>query len=456
METSENATIYVCDICKKECLFDTIMQHPSLHGCDGIFIFIKSNYFYPVTDIVVKKKNQENQNFDTSIKEIDKENIAVNNDKTDVETVEKENKEHQSCVPSIKEIDKESIDINNDNSAATASIEETSIAAVQERPALWDKNLLLLQCILAIKKKLWQEIEDLINTDKEKKEYTIAALKIKWIRLCDSYQNILIREISTKRKSWQFIKYMFDDENDHPTESEEGNIVELSSSSSYTKTLDTEFEQENDSNKEDNGSVSIDESLCSNSDEHVKKEITISECKKLCSLAAQLTTKFDIQTLEKLISLIEPNVALMQHNSRSENKLMFFNDMFLVKNPALGTALNKAKSIYCLQEKYIEAENATSATAASRRLLDGVFTPEALSVCSLSGMPPRSKGKLAYADKSLIKPCLCPNAVTAIIDKALQFQKIQHWRPKKDTSQIRQAMAVRINEVASKFAKEDP
>ncbi|XP_011688635.1 PREDICTED: mitochondrial import receptor subunit TOM70-like [Wasmannia auropunctata] len=135
------------------------------------------------------------------------------------------------------------------------------------------------------------------------------------------------------------------------------------------------------------------------------------------SLAAQLTTKFDIQTLEKLISLIEPNVALMQHNSRSENKLMFFNDMFLVKNPALGTALNKAKSIYCLQEKYIEAENATSATAASRRLLDGVFTPEALSVCSLSGMPPRSKGKLAYADKSLIKPCLCPNAVTAIIDK---------------------------------------
>ncbi|XP_011688634.1 PREDICTED: uncharacterized protein LOC105450480 [Wasmannia auropunctata] len=183
METSENATIYVCDICKKECLFDTIMQHPSLHGCDGIFIFIKSNYFYPVTDIVVKKKNQENQNFDTSIKEIDKENIAVNNDKTDVETVEKENKEHQSCDPSIKEIDKESIDINNDNSAATASIEETSIAAVQERPALWDKNLLLLQCILAIKKKLWQEIEDLINTDKEKKEYTIAALKIKWIRL---------------------------------------------------------------------------------------------------------------------------------------------------------------------------------------------------------------------------------------------------------------------------------
>ncbi|XP_011706366.1 PREDICTED: uncharacterized protein LOC105461562 [Wasmannia auropunctata] len=338
------------------------------------------------------------------------------------------------------------------------------------------------------------------------------------------------------KKKEKDMSHMFHDENDHLTESEEGNIVELSSSSD-TKTL-VSSDTENGSNKENNDSVSTDESSCSSSDEHTKEENTISESKKLRSLAAQLATKFDIQTLEKLVSL-GPKAALMQHNSRPENELiasmgsddskiarsepqskhsestemsktenevemhdiqspesepvdksqlglinsnsnimqtlkagcvnntvpkikisglnnMFSEDMFLVKDPALGTALNEVKSIYCLQEKYIQAENATSATMAGRRLLDGVFTPEALSVCSLSGMPPRGKGKLAYADKSLIKPYLCPKAVTAIIDKALKFQKIKHWHPKKDSSQIRQAMAVRINEVASKYAKEDP
>ncbi|XP_072762598.1 uncharacterized protein [Anoplolepis gracilipes] len=130
---------------------------------------------------------------------------------------------------------------------------------------------------------------------------------------------------------------------------------------------------------------------------------------------------------------------------------MFSEDMFLVKDLALEIALNDAKSIYCLQEKYIQAENATSATMAGRRLLDGVFTSEALSICSLSGLPPRGKGKLAYANKSSIKPYLCPKAVTAIIDKVLQFQSIKHWHLKKDSIQIRQAMAVRINEVASQY-----
>ncbi|XP_036149381.1 uncharacterized protein LOC118647833 [Monomorium pharaonis] len=94
---------------------------------------------------------------------------------------------------------------------------------------------------------------------------------------------------------------------------------------------------------------------------------------------------------------------------------MFSGDMFLVKDPMLGITLNEAKSLYCLQDKYTQAENATSATMADRRLLDGVFTPKALSICSLSGMPSRGKGKLAYANKSLIKPYLCPKAVTAII-----------------------------------------
>lgn len=54
---------------------------------------------------------------------------------------------------------------------------------------------------------------------------------------------------------------------------------------------------------------------------------------------------------------------------------------------------------------------------AASRLVDGVFIVEALQAYSISGMPPRGKGKAAYIEKTNIKPYLCPKAVKAIIGK---------------------------------------
>lgn len=63
------------------------------------------------------------------------------------------------------------------------------------------------------------------------------------------------------------------------------------------------------------------------------------------------------------------------------------------------------------------AQNATSATMVARRLLEGVYTKGALRTCSVTGLPPRGKGKAAYSDTSLIKPYLCPKGVNAIVCK---------------------------------------
>lgn len=67
-------------------------------------------------------------------------------------------------------VEKENIDTSNNNSAVTiVSLEESLIAVVQERPPLWNyKDVIPSQRTKAIKDKLWQEIEDLLNTNKEK------------------------------------------------------------------------------------------------------------------------------------------------------------------------------------------------------------------------------------------------------------------------------------------------
>lgn len=38
-------------------------------------------------------------------------------------------------------------------------------------------------------------------------------------------------------------------------------------------------------------------------------------------------------------------------------------------------------------------------------------------------------------------------------DTALKLQKVKHWHPKKESSHIRQAIAVRLNEIAHQEAK---
>ena len=66
---------------------------------------------------------------------------------------------------------------------------------------------------------------------------------------------------------------------------------------------------------------------------------------------------------------------------------------------------------------YALADGSNTATAVARRLMDGVFTFEALSTCSVTGLLPRGKGKQAYQDPSSIKPYLCPKGVNAIVCK---------------------------------------
>jgi len=60
------------------------------------------------------------------------------------------------------------MDTNNNNSAVTiASMDEMLIAVVQEHSPLWNyKDFPLSQRTKAIKDKLWQEIENLLNTNK--------------------------------------------------------------------------------------------------------------------------------------------------------------------------------------------------------------------------------------------------------------------------------------------------
>lgn len=73
--------------------------------------------------------------------------------------------------------------------------------------------------------------------------------------------------------------------------------------------------------------------------------------------------------------------------------------------------------VYCMSKIYRAAEESNSATKAVRRLLEGVFTLESLLHCTVFGLPPRGKGRQAYADRSSIKKVLEPSGVDAIIGK---------------------------------------
>ncbi|KAK3915679.1 HEAT repeat-containing protein 6 [Frankliniella fusca] len=104
--------------------------------------------------------------------------------------------------------------------------------------------------------------------------------------------------------------------------------------------------------------------------------------------------------------------------------------------------------INCCSTWWARAENANTATAVARRLCEGVFTREALLSCSVSGLPPRGRGKAAYeSDYSLVKPFLCPKAVNAIVCQAMTWQKQKHFVKRNDAAQIRQAMQVKMNDL---------
>ncbi|KAK3924569.1 Putative BEN domain-containing protein B1 [Frankliniella fusca] len=104
--------------------------------------------------------------------------------------------------------------------------------------------------------------------------------------------------------------------------------------------------------------------------------------------------------------------------------------------------------INCCLTWWARAENANTATAVARRLYEGVFTREALLSCSVSGLPPRGRGKAAYeSDYSLVKPFLCPKAVNAIVCQAMTWQKQKHFVKRNDAAQITQAMRVKMNDL---------
>lgn len=89
-----------------------------------------------------------------------------------------------------------------------------------------------------------------------------------------------------------------------------------------------------------------------------------------------------------------------------------------------GVEVGEGTGVYCTAEAYKAADGATTATMVARRLLDGVFTEEACCACSVTGLPPRGKGKDAYKDASAIKPGLDQKAVKAIVS---EFQTDFHF-----------------------------
>lgn len=116
-----------------------------------------------------------------------------------------------------------------------------------------------------------------------------------------------------------------------------------------------------------------------------------------------------------------------------------------------GTVQLLSSGIFCTKGIFDLAEGAGNASVAVRRLLQGVFTGQALLSCSLTGMPPRGKGQAAYKENAeMIRPHLCPKSVSAIIAQALHWQKNKYWRPKRDVKALRTAIAVKLCETRKK------
>lgn len=76
-------------------------------------------------------------------------------------------------------------------------------------------------------------------------------------------------------------------------------------------------------------------------------------------------------------------------------------------------------NVYCSQTQYERAEMASSATMYARRVIEGVFTLDALQKCSVSGLPPRGKGRDSYKNAGSVKPYLDPKGVNAIVCKSI-------------------------------------
>ena len=81
--------------------------------------------------------------------------------------------------------------------------------------------------------------------------------------------------------------------------------------------------------------------------------------------------------------------------------------------------MDVGSGIFCDVSVYAQACSSTSTTQAARQLLVGAFSDRALFSCTLTGLPPRCKGRQSYTDSVKIKPALDPKGINAIVGECL-------------------------------------
>ncbi|XP_036146640.1 uncharacterized protein LOC118646880 isoform X1 [Monomorium pharaonis] len=156
--------LYKCGLCLEYILFENIYLHNCVQNFTQVFITEDNVTFFPQTE--------SNEVIDTM------EKLEIYRTKLN------ETNKHI-------EFNKENRDSLNQN----LSMEEMLIAAVEERPPLWNyKDCLPKDRTNAAKNKLWEEIEEILNPNKENPQYTAAYFKNKWRNLLDTYRVYLSKE----------------------------------------------------------------------------------------------------------------------------------------------------------------------------------------------------------------------------------------------------------------------
>ncbi|KAK3924424.1 Halomucin [Frankliniella fusca] len=106
--------------------------------------------------------------------------------------------------------------------------------------------------------------------------------------------------------------------------------------------------------------------------------------------------------------------------------------------------------IYCHKEVVRDAlAKSTNVCHIARRLLVGVFKPESLQSCTLTGQEWRASGDKSKSSEGLYRP-----AVNAIIEYARTAATARKWKVPKENSKIKHSMACRLCEIKSLIKKD--
>ncbi|XP_052123380.1 uncharacterized protein LOC127749405 [Frankliniella occidentalis] len=107
--------------------------------------------------------------------------------------------------------------------------------------------------------------------------------------------------------------------------------------------------------------------------------------------------------------------------------------------------------IYCHKEVLKEAlSKSTNCNHIARRLLVGVFKPESLENCTLTGQEWRA----GPAGEKKSAEALCKSAVTAIIDYAKSAAVQRKWKVPKADGTIKHSMSCRLGEIKRAIKKD--